>query len=111
MGYCALCVWAARRYASISRLPAAEIAALPPVSILKPLKGTDPEMYASLRSNCMQNYPHYEILFGVSSPDDPAIPMVENLIAEFPDRAIRLVRCEKNLGANGKVSNLSQMSA
>lgn len=68
-------------------------------------------MYASLRSHCVQNYPHYEILFGVSSEDDPAIPLIQNLIAEFPDRAIRLVRCGKNLGANGKVSSLAQLAA
>jgi ceramide glucosyltransferase len=59
----------------------------------------------------VQNYPRYEILFGVGSSDDLAIPIVKNLIAEFPDRAIRLVRCEKNLGANGKVSSLAQMTA
>jgi ceramide glucosyltransferase len=68
-------------------------------------------MYPSLRSHCVQNYPHYEILFGVSNVDDPAIPLVEKLIAEFPDRAIRLVRCDQDLGANGKVSSLAQMTA
>ena len=109
--YCALCIWAGARFASVRKSSPLQAAELPPVTILKPVKGTDPEMYASLSSHCMQNYPHYEILFGVSSPDDPAIPMVENLIAEFPDRAIRLVRCEKNLGVNGKVSSLAQMSA
>jgi ceramide glucosyltransferase len=109
--YCALCIWAGSRFASQRKSFAFQAAELPPVSILKPLKGTDPEMYASLRSHCVQNYPHYEILFGVGSPDDPAIPMVENLIAEFPDRGIRVVRCEKNLGANGKVSSLAQMTS
>jgi ceramide glucosyltransferase len=109
--YCALCIWAGARFASLRKHSALQAAALPSVSILKPLKGTDPGMYASLRSHCMQNYPHYEILFGVSRSDDPAIPMVERLIAEFPDQTIRLVRCENDLGANGKVSSLAQMSA
>ncbi len=68
-------------------------------------------MYASLRSHCVQNYPAYEILFGITSSDDPAIPLVEQLIAEFPDRAIRLVRCGKKLGVNGKVSSLAQLTA
>jgi len=81
----------------------------PPVSILKPLKGTDPEMYESFRSHCRQDYPEYEIVFGVSEPDDPAIALVERLKSEFPQRAIRLVVCGKNLGANTKVSNLVQM--
>ena len=35
---------------------------LPPLSILKPLKGTDPEMYESFRSHCLQDYPEYEII-------------------------------------------------
>src|SRR5205085_2291435 len=54
----------------------------PPVSILKPLKGSDPEMYESFRSHCVQDYPEYEIIFGVSEPDDPAIAEVEHLKRE-----------------------------
>ena len=81
----------------------------PPVSILKPLKGTDPEMYQSFRSHCLQNYPQYEIIFGVSDANDPAIAFVEKLKSEFPDRSIQLVVCRENLGTNTKVSNLAQM--
>ena len=62
---------------------------LPPVSILKPLKGTDPEMYESFRSHCLQDYPEYEIIFGVSDPDDPAVDSVKQLQREFPDRRIQ----------------------
>ncbi len=109
--YCALCIWAGGRFASHRRHSAPQSKATPPVSILKPLKGTDPEMYASLRSHCAQNYPEYEILFGVTHPEDPAIPVVEKLIEEFPDRGMQLVRCDKKLGANGKVSSLAQMAA
>jgi len=82
---------------------------LPPVSILKPLKGVDPEIYESFRSHCLQDYPQYEIIFGVSDPDDPATASVQQLQREFPDRAIRLAVCPKILGANVKVSNLVQM--
>ena len=56
---------------------------MPPVSILKPLKGTDPEMYESFRSHCLQDYPGFEIVFGVSEPDDPAIALVKRLQEEF----------------------------
>src|ERR1700680_213070 len=111
MGYCVLCIWAAARYASQAKGSSAAIADLPPVSILKPLKGTDPEMYESFRSHCLQDYPEYEILFGISDANDPAAALVEKLQREFPSRAIRLVRCEKNLGANGKVSSLVQLAA
>ena len=82
---------------------------LPPVSILKPLKGADPEMYDSFRSHCLQDYPEYEIVFGVSDPNDPAIETVKQLQREFPGRRIMLVICPKILGANVKVSNLVQM--
>jgi len=111
MGYCTLCTWAGARLALRRKPLATEGADLPPVSILKPLKGTDPEIYASLRSHCIQDYPQYEVLFGITDPNDLAITVVERLIREFPDRAIRLVRCEKMLGANGKVSSLAQMTA
>ena len=82
----------------------------PSVSILKPLKGFDHDMYASFTSHCRQQYAgEYELLFGVSSMDDPAVAAVEQLKAEFPQVAIRLVLCPEVLGTNGKVSNLAQM--
>ena len=111
MAYCLLCIWAARRYSAVSKLLLPDASDLPPVSLLKPLKGTDPEMYESFRSHCVQDYPAYEILFGVSEPNDPATELVERLQREFPQRSIRLVLCEKNLGANGKVSSLVQLAA
>jgi len=85
--------------------------ALPPVSILKPLKGTDPEIYESFRSHCLQEYPEYEIIFGVSDANDPAVASVNALQREFPDRRIQLVVSREILGANVKVSNLEQMLA
>jgi ceramide glucosyltransferase len=84
---------------------------LPPVSILKPLKGSDPEIYESFRSHCLQDYPEYEIIFGVSDSNDPAIESVKALQLEFPNRRIQLLVCPKILGANVKVSNLAQMLA
>jgi ceramide glucosyltransferase len=84
---------------------------LPPVSILKPLKGADPEIYQSFLGHCLQDYPEYEIIFGVSDANDLAIESVKQLQAEFPNRRIQLVHCPKILGANLKVSNLAQMLA
>lgn len=81
----------------------------PPVSILKPLKGIDPEIYESFRSHCLQDYPEFEIVFGVSDPADPAVASVARLKREFPDRAIQVVICPNILGPNVKVSNLEQM--
>ena len=84
-------------------------AEMPPVSILKPLKGTDPEMYESFRSHCLEDYGEYEIVFGVGDPSDPAVTCVERLRKEFPRRSIQLVICPKVLGPNLKVSNLEHM--
>src|SRR5215471_14954888 len=81
----------------------------PPVSILKPLCGMDPHAYASLRSHCTQDYPAFEIIFGVADPNDEILPTVERLMAEFPAVPIKLVRCPQQLGTNLKVSNLVQM--
>ena len=111
MGYCGLCIWAAARYASQSKNRLAPITNLPPVSILKPLKGTDPEMYESFRSHCLQDYADYEILFGVSDVSEPAAELVGKLQHEFPQHAIKVVLCDKKLGANGKVSSLAQLVA
>jgi ceramide glucosyltransferase len=80
----------------------------PPVSILKPLKGIDEQAYANFSSFCRQDYPEYELLFGVADPADPVIPLVERLQQEFPDLTIRLVITDA-LGANRKASSLSQM--
>jgi ceramide glucosyltransferase len=82
----------------------------PDVTILKPVKGVDPRMHAGLVSHCRQEYSgKFEIVFGVSSLDDPAVGEVERLKAEFPGCAIRLLECRERLGTSGKVSNLVQM--
>jgi ceramide glucosyltransferase len=111
--YYLLCLWSGAAF--LRERKAGEGArptpASPPISILKPLKGTDPEIYESFRSHCLQDYPEYEIIFGVSDPNDPAIDSVKELQREFSNRRIQLVVSPKILGANVKVSNLAQMMA
>ena len=82
-----------------------------PVTLLKPLCGLEPDFADNLRSFCRQDYPTYQIVFGVRDPADPAIAVVKDLQAEFPDRDIALVVDEKIIGANFKVSNLANMMA
>src|SRR5580692_5138433 len=108
LGYYALCLWSALKFL---REPQADRSVRPTkaVSILKPLRGTDPEMYESFRSHCVQDHEDYEIIFGVSDANDPAIQLVGRLKAEFPKHAIRLMVCPEKLGNNSKVSNLAQM--
>jgi ceramide glucosyltransferase len=106
-GYYLLVLWSARSFVRASRQPLPDYC--PPVSILKPVKGLDPEMYASFASHCKQDYPgEYELLFAAGSPDDPAIEAIERLRREFPEHSIQLILCPEKLGANGKVSSLAQ---
>jgi ceramide glucosyltransferase len=109
MGFYLLCLWSARRFQQSAH--ETQTGFTPPVSILKPLRGVDPQMYESFRSHCVQDYPEYEIIFGVSEPDDPAVAAVHRLIEEFPHCKIRLVVCPEVLGNNRKTSNLVQMFA
>jgi len=107
--YCAVCLIATAKYLQDrKRSPAPSIR--PSISLLKPLKGTDPEMYQSLRSHCVQQYDDYEIVFGVNTPDDPALASVRALQHEFPACKIRVVVCDRVIGSNRKVSNLAQMT-
>jgi ceramide glucosyltransferase len=110
--YYLLCLWSAAAFLREQKAhPETRTRSLPPISILKPLKGTDPEIYESFRSHCLQDYPEYEIIFGVHNPNDPAIESVQKLQREFPNRRIQLIICPTILGANVKVSNLAQMLA
>src|SRR5439155_11353357 len=83
----------------------------PSVSLLKPLCGVDPHAYESLRSHCVQDYPEFEIVFGVADSDDPVVPFVRDLMREFPRLRIQIVVCSRTTGMNFKVSNLVQMLA
>jgi ceramide glucosyltransferase len=109
--YYFLCLWSAASFLRERKVRegARPTQPLPAVSILKPLKGTDPEIYRSFRSHCVQDYPEYEIIFGVGDAHDAAVESVKQLQGEFPEVQIRLIVCPLILGANRKLSNLAQM--
>jgi len=108
MGFYLLCGWSAITFRRRARQRKASDFS-PAVSILKPLRGLDPEMYESFRSHCLLEYPEYELIFGVSDPEDPAAEAVRRLMREFPERQIRLMVCPQALGNNPKTSNVAQM--
>ncbi len=108
--YILLALWGASDFVHSLRRIGREAEGDADVTVLKPVKGVDARMYSGFRSHCLQEYSgRYEILFGVTALDDPAVAEVERLRAEFPDVAIRLVECPERLGTSGKVSNLVQM--
>jgi ceramide glucosyltransferase len=110
--YMMLALWGAREFVhSLKRVGlSADAETAVDVTILKPVKGVDARMYGGFCSHFRQEYPgKHEILFGVTTLDDPAVAEVERLRAEFPEVAIRLVECPERLGSSGKVSNLVQM--
>ncbi len=83
---------------------------LEPVSILKPVHGRDPGFYEAIRSHAVQDYPEFEILFGVENESDSAVEEIRRLAAEFPERAIRLIVSPAK-APNGKVARLAELAA
>jgi ceramide glucosyltransferase len=98
----AVLMWKLQKRPSKSR-------SMPPITVLKPLCGSEPGLYEHLRSFCVQDYPEFQIVFGVRDPGDPACAVVTRLAAEFPSVPIELVIDPQLHGSNCKVSNLINM--
>jgi ceramide glucosyltransferase len=105
--YYAVATVAALRFFSGHRALPRDFA--PPVSILKPIRGLDRDAYENYASFCRLDYPEYEILFNVADEHDAAIPVLEKLICDFPERSIRLFVGAEQLGSSNKVNKLSNM--
>jgi len=84
-------------------------ATLPPVAVLKPLCGAEPDLYDCLRSFCEQAYPGFQIVCGVRDADDAAVTVVRRLQREFPGLDLQIAINPAQHGSSGKVSNLINM--
>jgi len=79
---------------------------LPPISILKPLRGLDDNLFDNLESFCLLDYPEYEIIFALQDYNDPAYKVAHRVKDKYPGKNISLVVERCNAGLNPKVNNL-----
>ncbi len=98
--------WVVRRY---SRRQANIAVWQPPVTILKPLHGDEPMLEQALASFCAQDYPVFQIVFGLDDAADPALHIIRRLRARFPLVDIDVVIDPAQHGVNRKISNLINM--
>ena len=112
-----VCVWSfGRRIDAFERArdavprSRAVVDELPAVTILKPLAGSEPFLYENLRSFCAQDYPQFQVVFGVSDAGDPAAAVVRRLIDEFPHADLTLVAGADRTVPNFKVATLLAMA-
>jgi ceramide glucosyltransferase len=105
--FCLLTIVAAERYRAVKSPQSRE---LPPLSILKPLRGHDEGLEQNLRTFFLQDYPAFEILFAVEEEDDRAVPLVRQLIHEYPLIPARLLIAGPSQWPNAKVHSLTCMA-
>jgi ceramide glucosyltransferase len=105
---CLAGVWTAMRFAWVRGQGILPIDS-PAVTVLKPLCGDEPLLEEALISCFAQEYPAFQIVFGIQNPNDPALEVLERVRRRFPDRDIAVVIDPTPHGPNRKVANLINM--
>ncbi|MDE2143612.1 MAG: bacteriohopanetetrol glucosamine biosynthesis glycosyltransferase HpnI, partial [Elusimicrobia bacterium] len=82
-------------------------ASMPPVTVIKPLKGGEDALYENLASFCVQDYPCFQIVFCLQCPEDPALGVVSRLKKDFPGVDMEIVVSKSRIGYNPKVNNMA----
>jgi ceramide glucosyltransferase len=80
----------------------------PPISVLRPVRGLENHIEQALRSSFTLDYPQFEILFCVAEADDPALPLIDRLIAAYPQADARILVGDERLCANPKLNNIAK---
>ena len=83
--------------------------ARPPVTVLKPLHGDEPLLEQALASFCAQDYPEFQVVFGVQDVADPALRTLDRLRTRFPALDMTVVIDSTPHGPNHKIANLLNM--
>lgn len=108
--YYLLAIVASRKLRGAREAAEFEVASSPAISLLKPLRGADPDLERHLESFFLQGYPSFEILFAVRRADDPAVAVAERLMARYPHVPARLILTGEPPYANAKVYSLEKMA-
>jgi ceramide glucosyltransferase len=107
-GFLVLVVVAALRFRRRQQKPAS---ATPPVSLLKPLCGLEPNLEANLAGFFAQEYPDFEIIFGTRDGHDPALNVVRALRRRYPQVPVKFIFSGEPDRPNAKVCSLERMVA
>jgi ceramide glucosyltransferase len=109
-GLALLLVMSRSRKALMASPPPPEPEKLPPITILKPLKGVDSALEENLRSIFRQDYPRFEVILGTEDEDDPALEVARRVAEEYPEIPSRVVSDPRAVGYNPKVNNLANLA-
>lgn len=105
--YAVLCLLAALRFRPRPVQPSADaFSKWPPVTVLKPVHGVEKHLRDNLRTACLQDYPDYQVVLSVQEPNDPAIPLLNELQEEFGTERVSVAIEDRRAGSNGKINNL-----